>query len=168
LKCELGQLQGQFIRIEMSFGHFRNSSLRTLGSMRPIPRIELVASTVTSTCKLEDSFPPPGGQSDADRFSAKRAGLNLPGVALEYGPIASCKPDGWATPRRLAADCSSVTKLLAFHEALELARASSLAQLAHRLRLDLANPATSLSVPVGFRKRIAPKGPHSEAEVENL
>jgi hypothetical protein len=27
LKCELGQLQGQFTRIEVSFGHFRNSSL---------------------------------------------------------------------------------------------------------------------------------------------
>ena len=30
--------------------------------------------------------------------------------------------------------------LLAFYEALELARAPSLAQLAQRLRLDLANP----------------------------
>ena len=31
-------------------------------------------------------------------------------------------------------------RLLAFHEALELAGAPSLAQLAHRLGLDLANP----------------------------
>jgi hypothetical protein len=32
------------------------------------------------------------------------------------------------------------SRLLAFHEALELARAPGLAQLAHRLGLDLANP----------------------------
>jgi len=46
LKRELGQLKRQFIRIEMSFGHFRNSSLGTFGSMRLIPSIALAASTV--------------------------------------------------------------------------------------------------------------------------
>ena len=49
-----------------------------------------------------------------------------------------------AKPRRLAAMKWTVTltgpTLLAVHEAREVARAPSLAQLAQRLRLDLANP----------------------------
>src|SRR5271169_1188499 len=62
-----------------------------------------------------------------------------------------------------------VSTLLAFHEALEVARAASLAQLAQRLGFDLANPfACHRELLADFFQRVIGLLPDAEAHPQDL
>jgi hypothetical protein len=87
----------------MRFGHFRNSSVGTFGSMRLIPRSALAASTVAHRRASSKIHPLRPDVTDAHQFQAKRRWVQPPTSSARVWSDRSCKPDGWATPRWLAA-----------------------------------------------------------------